>query len=191
MYRGSYLQYQLTTNPHPYLFHLTSTLYDLCSWRCHWKHTPALSPPQIAFFPKRDTKYSFVQFSLCCMLLGQIHFSTLLVRLRLLESTKSKIFWSQNIVVRRSLIYRDTVWRTLLNWYDWNMVWDSKGKDMNMWTNQRDATLLMNDLYYSFVSVCFGLSPDHHQEHHPINCITHWYVRAGESSCCVDVQPNE
>ena len=22
-----------------------------------------------------------------------------------------------------------------------------------------------------------------------MNCTTHWYVRAGESSCCVDVHP--
>ena len=43
----------------------------------------------------------------------------------------------------------------------------------------------MNDLYYPlFGSTCFGLSPVHHQEHHLINCITHWYVRAGEFSCC-------
>ena len=27
----------------------------------------------------------------------------------------------------------------------------------------------------------------HHQERHLINCITHWYVRAGESSCSVNV----
>ena len=64
----------------------------------------------------------------------------------------------------------------------------------------------MNDLYYSlFCSTCFGLSPVHHQEHHLINCITYWYVRAirrvqllrgcrkdsyiraGESGCYVDV----
>ena len=56
--------------------------------------------------------------------------------------------------------------------------------------NQRDATLLMNDLYYSlFGSTCFGLSPVHHQEHHLMNGTTHWYIRAGESSCCVDVHP--
>ena len=49
----------------------------------------------------------------------------------------------------------------------------------NVYINQRDATLLMNDLYYSlFGSTCFGLSPVHHQEHHLINCITHWYLRA-------------
>ena len=37
----------------------------------------------------------------------------------------------------------------------------------------------MNDLYFPlFGSTCFGLSPVHHQEHHLINCITHWYVRA-------------
>ena len=45
--------------------------------------------------------------------------------------------------------------------------------------NQRDAALLMNDLYYPlFGSTCFGLSPVHHQQHHLINCITYWYVRA-------------
>ena len=45
--------------------------------------------------------------------------------------------------------------------------------------NQRDATFLINDLYYPLViSTCFGLSPVHHQEHHLINCITYWYVRA-------------
>ena len=56
--------------------------------------------------------------------------------------------------------------------------------------NQQDATLLMNDLYFSlFGSTCFGLSPVHHQEYHLIGCITHWYIRAGESSCCVDVHP--
>ena len=48
----------------------------------------------------------------------------------------------------------------------------------------------MNYLYYPlFGSTCFGLSPVHHQEHHLMNCITLWYVRAGESSCCVDVHP--
>ena len=48
----------------------------------------------------------------------------------------------------------------------------------------------MNDLYYPLIgSTCFGLSPVHHQKHHFINCITHWYVRTGEFSCCVDVQP--
>ena len=58
----------------------------------------------------------------------------------------------------------------------------------NMYINQRDAKLLMNDLYHPLIgSTYFGLSPDHHQEHRLINCITHWYVRAGESSCCVDV----
>ena len=37
----------------------------------------------------------------------------------------------------------------------------------------RDATLLMNDLYYPLIgSTCFGLSPVHHQ-----------------SSCSVDVHP--
>ena len=57
-----------------------------------------------------------------------------------------------------------------------------------VYINQQDATLLMNDLYSSLIgSTCFGLSPVHHQEYHLINCITHWYVRAGESSCCVDV----
>ena len=57
-----------------------------------------------------------------------------------------------------------------------------------MQINQRDVTLLMNDLYFPlFGSTCFGLSPVHHQEHHLINCITHWYVLAGECSCCVDV----
>ena len=45
--------------------------------------------------------------------------------------------------------------------------------------NQRDATLLMNDLYYPLIgSTCFGLSPVRHQEQHLVNCITHWYVRA-------------
>jgi hypothetical protein len=49
----------------------------------------------------------------------------------------------------------------------------------------------MNYLYFPlFGSTCLGLSPVHHQEHHHINCITHWYVRAGESSCCVDVHPH-
>ena len=51
--------------------------------------------------------------------------------------------------------------------------------------DERDATLIMNDLYYPLIgSTCFGLSPVHHQEHHLIKCITHWYVRAGETSCC-------
>ena len=60
----------------------------------------------------------------------------------------------------------------------------------NVYINQRDATLLMNDLYFPlFGSTCFGLSPVHHQEHHLINCITYWYVRAAECSCCVDVHP--
>ena len=46
----------------------------------------------------------------------------------------------------------------------------------------------MNDLYYPlFGSTCFGLSPVNHQEHHLINCITHWYVRAGDSSCCISL----
>ena len=45
-------------------------------------------------------------------------------------------------------------------------------------TCQRDVTLPMNDLYFPlFVSTCFRLSPVHHQEHHLINCIKHWYVR--------------
>ena len=45
--------------------------------------------------------------------------------------------------------------------------------------NQRGATLLINGLCYPLVgSTCFGLSPVHHQEHHLINCITYWYVRA-------------
>ena len=49
----------------------------------------------------------------------------------------------------------------------------------NVYINQRDATLLMNDLYYPLIgSTFFGLSQVHHQEHHLINCITHWYVRA-------------
>ena len=49
----------------------------------------------------------------------------------------------------------------------------------NVQINQRDATLLMNDLYYPLIgSTCFGLSPVHHQEHHLLNRITHWYVRA-------------
>ena len=56
---------------------------------------------------------------------------------------------------------------------------------------QRDATLLINDLYYPLVSsICFGLSPVHHQDHHLMKCITYWYVRAGESSCCVDLHPH-
>ena len=39
--------------------------------------------------------------------------------------------------------------------------------------NQRDSTLLMNDLYYLLIeSTCLGLSPVHHQEHHLIKCIT-------------------
>ena len=59
----------------------------------------------------------------------------------------------------------------------------------NVLINQRDATLLINDLYYPLVSsTCFGLSPVHHQEQHLMNYTTHWYVRAGESSCCVDVR---
>ena len=58
----------------------------------------------------------------------------------------------------------------------------------NVQINRRHAALLMNDLYYPLIgSTCFGLSPVHHQEHHLLNCITHWYVRAGKSSCCVDV----
>ena len=49
----------------------------------------------------------------------------------------------------------------------------------NVFINQRDAALLMNDLYYPLIgSTCFGLSPVHHQEHHLINCMTYWYVRA-------------
>ena len=45
--------------------------------------------------------------------------------------------------------------------------------------NQRDATLLINDLYYPLVSsTYFGLSPVHRQDHHFMNCTTHWYVRA-------------
>ena len=37
----------------------------------------------------------------------------------------------------------------------------------------------MNDLYYPLIgSACFGLSPVHQQEHHIMNCTTHWYVRA-------------
>ena len=60
----------------------------------------------------------------------------------------------------------------------------------NVLINQRDATLLISDLYYPLVSsTCFGLSPVHHQEHPLMNCTTCWYVRAGESSCCVDVHP--
>ena len=68
----------------------------------------------------------------------------------------------------------------------------------------------MNDLYYPLIgSTCVGLSLVHHQEHHLINCITHWYdcaigrvyllirscyqaslpvgtfVLSGESTCCV------
>ena len=40
----------------------------------------------------------------------------------------------------------------------------------------------MNDIYYPLIgSKCFGLSPVRHQEHHLINCITHWYVRAQAS----------
>ena len=51
----------------------------------------------------------------------------------------------------------------------------------NVQIKQRDATLLMNDLYYSlFGCTCFGLSPVHHQEHHLIKCITHWYIRDGD-----------
>ena len=50
---------------------------------------------------------------------------------------------------------------------------------INVLVEQRDATLLMNDLYYPLVSsTCFGLSPDHYQEHHLMNCTTRWYVRA-------------
>ena len=61
----------------------------------------------------------------------------------------------------------------------------------NVLIKQRDATLLINDLYYPLDSfTCFGLSPVHYQEHHLINCIKHCYVRAGDSSCCVDVHPN-
>ena len=48
-----------------------------------------------------------------------------------------------------------------------------------VYINQRDANLLMNDLYYILIgSTCYGLSPVHHQEHHLINCITHC-VQAG------------
>ena len=59
----------------------------------------------------------------------------------------------------------------------------SDGTEVNIcssvYINQRDATLLMNDLYYPLIgSTCFGLSPVHHQERHLINCMTHWYVRA-------------
>ena len=44
-----------------------------------------------------------------------------------------------------------------------------------VYIKQRDATLLMNDLYYPLIgSACFGLSPVHHQ-----------------SSCCVDVHPRD
>ena len=58
----------------------------------------------------------------------------------------------------------------------------------NVLIDQRDATLLINDLYYPLVSsTCFGLSAVHHQEHPFMNCITHWYVRAGESSCCISL----
>ena len=43
----------------------------------------------------------------------------------------------------------------------------------NMQINQRDATLLMNDLYCPLIGCTrFGLSPVHHQEHHLIKCTT-------------------
>ena len=54
-----------------------------------------------------------------------------------------------------------------------------KMRNLNVQINQRDATLLMNDLYYTVIgSTCYGLSPVHQQEHHLINCITYWYVSA-------------
>ena len=57
--------------------------------------------------------------------------------------------------------------------------------------NQRDATLLMNDLYYPLISsTCLGLSPVHHQEHHLINCITRWYARAITGDSREHVEPN-
>jgi hypothetical protein len=38
----------------------------------------------------------------------------------------------------------------------------------------------MNDFYYPlFGSTYFGLSAVNHQEHHLINCITYWFIRAG------------
>jgi hypothetical protein len=56
-------------------------------------------------------------------------------------------------------------------------------KRTNVQINQRDATLLTNELYYPLIGcTCFGLSPVHQQEHHIINCIRVCYVRAGESS---------
>ena len=58
----------------------------------------------------------------------------------------------------------------------------------SVYINQRDAQILTNNIYFSlFGSTCFGLSPVHHQEHHLVNCITHWYILAGESSCYVAV----
>ena len=47
-----------------------------------------------------------------------------------------------------------------------------------VYINQRDATLLMNELYLPLIGcTCFGLSSVHHQEHYLIPCITHWDVR--------------
>ena len=40
-----------------------------------------------------------------------------------------------------------------------------------------------DDLYFPLLgSTCFGLSPVHHQEHHLINCITHWYASCYQAS---------
>ena len=55
------------------------------------------------------------------------------------------------------------------------MITVIQGVNLDVYINQRDATLLMNDLYYPLIgSTCFGLSPVYHQEHRLIYCITHW-----------------
>ena len=53
----------------------------------------------------------------------------------------------------------------------------------NVYTNQRDAQIILNSLYFSLDgSTCFGLSLVHHQEQHLIS-YTAQLVHACKSGC--------
>ena len=77
---------------------------------------------------------------------------------------------------RKGAAFRELEWKYNIKVY---LKEDICGKDQinvtpEVQISQGDATLLMNDVYYPLIgSTCFGLSPVHHQEHHPINCMTH------------------
>ena len=97
----------------------------------------------------------------------QVHTNIVFVQLLQKNLTKKKSEFSED---RRNLDFFPQSFIPF--WYTSNLylTLNYRASCFNMLIN-RDATLLIS-------CTCFGLSPVHHQEHHLINCITHWYVRA-------------